>query len=115
MNGKYTIEGHTPIECDDVMAWAKWFESADRNVARSELGSFAWMVWLGRLLKTRRFEPVRVSTVFLGLDHNYLGDGEPLLFETMIFGGIHDEEQWRYSTWNEAVTGHYKAVKVVRS
>lgn len=28
----------------------------------------------------------RVSTVWLGLDHNW-GGGEPLLFETMSFGG----------------------------
>src|SRR5215471_17514474 len=27
----------------------------------------------------------RVSTVFLGLDHNYSGVGPPIVFETMIF------------------------------
>jgi len=26
-----------------------------------------------------------------GLDHNFLREGPPILFETMIFGGRHDE------------------------
>jgi len=46
-----------------------------------------------------------VSTVFLGLDHAF-GDGPPVLFETMVFGGPLDGEQDRYCTWDEAVAGH---------
>lgn len=30
----------------------------------------------------------------------------PLLFETLIFGGEHDGDMWRYSTWDEAKAGH---------
>lgn len=44
---------------------------------------------------------VRVSTVFLGLDH-FGRVGEPVLWETMIFGGAHDGYQARYTsrrTW----------------
>ena len=52
------------------------------------------------------YENVRVSTVFLGIDHNYNSDKEPLLFETMIFGGALDQWQWRYSTWEEAEVTH---------
>jgi hypothetical protein len=47
---------------------------------------------------------VRVSTVFLGIDHAW--EGPPLLFETMVFGGPLDEEMERYSTWEEAERGH---------
>jgi hypothetical protein len=54
---------------------------------------------------------VYVSTVFLGLDHSF-GEGPPQLFETMIFGGEHDEYQERYSTWDEAEAGHKKACKL---
>lgn len=50
-----------------------------------------------------------VSTVFLGLNHNY-GDGPPLIFETMIFGGPMDQYQDRYSTEEEAMAGHNFAV-----
>ena len=45
-----------------------------------------------------------VSTVFLGLDHNYMPDGPPLLFETMVFPECDFCE--RYSTWEQAVAGH---------
>ena len=49
----------------------------------------------------------RVSTVWLGLDHNYWGDGPPLIFESMAFGeGWDDEKVRRYSTWEQAEAGH---------
>lgn len=48
---------------------------------------------------------VRVSTVWLGLDHGW-GEGAPLIFETMVFGGALDEECVRYSTLDEAEAGH---------
>jgi len=51
-----------------------------------------------------------VSTVFIGLDHRFTGDGPPLVFETMVFGGPFDQEQERYSTWDEAVAGHARMV-----
>lgn len=51
-----------------------------------------------------------VSTVFLGFDHQY-GEGPPLLFETMIFGGEYDNCQWRHSTWEQAETCHNRVVK----
>lgn len=57
------------------------------------------------------FGDVTVSTVFLGLDHGY--NGQVLLFETMIFGGEHDGYQERYTTWEEAVSGHKIACDMV--
>jgi hypothetical protein len=54
---------------------------------------------------------IRVSTVWLGLDHQW-GNGPPLIFETMIFGGDHDEEQWRYSTREQAEAGHRRACEL---
>lgn len=48
----------------------------------------------------------RVSTVFLHLDHNWDPEGQPVLFETMIFGGPYDQEMWRYHTWDEAKASH---------
>ena len=38
---------------------------------------------------------VLVSTVFLALDHSFMNDSEPVLFETMVFGGEHDQHQER--------------------
>ena len=52
-----------------------------------------------------------VSTVFLGLDHNFSDEGPPLLFETMILDDRCDDQyQERYSTYEEAEHGHEVAV-----
>ena len=56
-----------------------------------------------------------VSTVFLGLDHQHWRGSPPLLFETMIFGGPHDEYQRRYSTNEEAIAGHAEAVALAQN
>ena len=94
MNGQYILNGKTPVECNDLMEWAKQMERKNRIVEQSQFGD------------------VKVSTVFLGLDHSF-GGGKPLLFETMIFGGENDQYQERYSTWDEAVEGHKKACDLV--
>ena len=90
--GYYILDGKEPIEVSDITAWAVQFEMADRIVKQTPL-----------------HHDVVVSTIFLGLDHQW-GDGPPLLFETRIFGGKHDQDQWPYSTWDEAVAGHNKVV-----
>lgn len=87
-----------PVAGDDVMVWAREFERGDKR----------------RVDETRLPGGVRVSTVFLGLDHAW-DAGPPLIFETMIFGGKHDEYQERYSTWKQAVAGHAKAVELAKS
>ena len=50
-----------------------------------------------------------------GLDHNFLREGPPILLETMIFGGRHDEFLKRCATWDEAEAMHVEAVQLVRS
>ncbi len=93
-DGKWILDGHTPVPVDDLLTWAAWFEVADRIVASTDLGD------------------VRISTVFLGLDHRFGAAGPPLLFETMIFGGPEDQYTDRYATWAEAEVGHRKAVEI---
>jgi hypothetical protein len=60
-----------------------------------------------------------VSTVFLGLDHNFGfgSDSDAVLFETMIFTDEGPDEGLsdlpycdRYRTWGEAEKGHQKAL-----
>lgn len=97
MSRKYILggpDGHTPIEVEDLTFWANNFE-ANKRVALDLV------------------ESIQVSTVFLGLDHAF-GYGPPLLFETMIFGGKHDEYQERYSTWDEAEAGHKRALALAK-
>jgi hypothetical protein len=56
---------------------------------------------------------ILVSTVFLGINHAF-GDGPPILFETMIFGGVHDGYQARYQTWQQALSGHDETLALVQ-
>lgn len=96
--GMYTLsETRIPVPCPDHLQWAEFMETADRHVADDTVG------------------PLRVSTVFLGLDHSFGGD-PPILFETMIFGAdeasdMHETYCKRYATWAEAEAGHHVAVK----
>lgn len=64
-----------------------------------------------------------VSTVWLGLDHSFGRGDRPVLFETMVFdehgaeGKRGDEVVdgcWRYSTEDEALTGHRAVCEQVR-
>lgn len=50
----------------------------------------------------------RISTVWLGLDHNFSGKGPPLIFETMVFKGQSYEDLFcaRYATEEGARIGH---------
>jgi hypothetical protein len=59
------------------------------------------------------FGAVRVSTVFMGLDHSF-GDGPPVLWETLVFGGLWDEYQWRYRSRSDAEAGHTDIVKRIK-
>ena len=63
-----------------------------------------------------------VSTVDLGINHQFLKGLPPLYYETMIFrkNGIHKEKnlfayyQERYTTEEEAKKGHEEAVEFVK-
>jgi hypothetical protein len=93
----YILMNRVPIAVD-WKTWAVWFDKIEnRRVARTEIN-----------------ESCYVSTVFLGLDHNFSGKGEPLLFETMIFGGPLDQDTYRYRTWADAERGHEAAVVEAR-
>jgi hypothetical protein len=89
----YTLKNKKVVPTD-LMGWALAFESLNRHVAQT---------WI---------KDINVSTVFLGIDHNFLGS-KLLLFETQVFGGEHDRLINRYSTWEEAEEGHAKICKRV--
>lgn len=77
-----------------LLEWAEFMENGDRAVAKTQIGV------------------VSISTVFLGIDHGW-GEGEPVLYETMIFGGDFDSYQTRSCTWEEAEEAHKEAVSLV--
>ena len=89
----YILEGRTPKQVS-LMEWASWFETIGNR----------------RIKLTKFSKNIKISTVFLGIDHNFYG-GEPVLFETMIFGGDRDEECIRYSSVDDSLKRHDKIVK----
>lgn len=58
---------------------------------------------------------ISVSTVWTGIDHGFRRPGDlnykPIIFETMIFGPVMDQEMTRYCTLEEAVEGHARTVE----
>jgi hypothetical protein len=64
-----------------------------------------------------------VSTIWLGINHNFFFKEPPIIFETMIFK---EDENWpyhedlegyqeRYSTYEEALKGHEKACEEIKN
>lgn len=96
MTDRYILDDDgTPVIEPDLFKWGRWFEHADRIINRTMV------------------EDVRVSTLFLGLDQSSeFGGDSPILFETRIFGGPHDQYQEQYATRDEALAGHQRAVEL---
>jgi hypothetical protein len=92
---KYYDRQGQPIT--NVFAWGKKLEDrAYQRVAETTLPDGKW-----------------ISTVWLGLDHNY-GDGPPLIFESMVFpkrGEYGELDCERYSTEADALAGHAQLVE----
>jgi hypothetical protein len=89
--------------------WYAWYDlNKDNTVVQCDFPPKDTSHW--RLLRTD-YPKVRVSTVFLGLDHNFLEEGAPILFETMVFANgakMIDLACERYSSYSDAVAGHWK-------
>lgn len=87
-------ENGNPVPEPDIVKFAAWFEDPkNRRVMETDLGLRG-----------------RVSTVFLGTDHGY-GSYRPVLWETMVFRGWFQGEQFRYTSKQTAVKGHKAIAK----
>lgn len=92
----YILKDGEPVVCEDIVEWARWYEkSGDQRI-------------VGRT-NTPKGD---VSTVFLGLDHSH-GGGPPVLWETMVFGGLLSDECERYTSLEDAKSGHARWVHQV--
>ena len=94
----YILIGQTP-EPSTAEGWVRWLAEHDRVVHETRVGDYF------------------VSTIFLGLNANYIGRGPPILFETVIFGPDGNspalDYQRRCSTWEEAKAMHERACAMV--
>jgi hypothetical protein len=90
----YILNGKEPVDVTKA-EWAKWCETADRHVAKTDITSQMF-----------------VSTLFTGLQ---LKGSPPMLFETAVCGQRGVKQMIAaYSTWEEAERGHQQAVHDVR-
>ena len=102
MRNYYKLEDKNVVQCKDMMEWAAWYETAcltgDRHVALDFIAG------------------IRVSTVFLGIDHNFSMSGRPILFETAVFVGRwgRDVDMFRYCIYEDAEAGHKKIVEEIK-
>ncbi len=114
LGGYYLLDkDRNVVPAKDVLEWAEGFDEDARRVGYDENSRY------------------RISTVFLGLDHRFGGEGPPLVFETMVFEKLPLWKSWllylfprlswhyywsqwsdieceRCSTWAEAEAQHAK-------
>lgn len=88
----------------DLQEWADLFEKRYEDLSMDS--------WWRR--QTRISDEVEVSTVWLGLNHQWL-DGPPLCWETMVFGSEHEGDPWRYSSRQLALDDHERIVAALRA
>lgn len=93
--GLFVLHGKVAVPVETIEEWARAFDTKKRIVAQDRIGGCF------------------ISTVFLGIDHQY-GDGPPLIFETMIFRGGDGDETMRCESWEQAERQHKDAVAMVR-
>ncbi|TCK36702.1 hypothetical protein B0G84_5715 [Paraburkholderia sp. BL8N3] len=85
----YKLDGQAVGKAITLLEWAEWTLTADRNIARTIIGS--------RI----------VVTFFNGIDYDNPGHVmPPLLFETGVSTGGDVIGQWRTATWGAAEKAH---------
>lgn len=98
--GQYILdENGNTVPAKSLLGWAMWMQTGKRQLALDLIGR------------------ARVSTIFMGLDHHLMRDEphQPILWETMVFGGPYDRHQQRYASKEEALRGHAKIVQMLTS
>ena len=106
---------HKPVPARSVTEWEKWMFDERLKIGVGRIGYETINGW-------------KVSTIFLGIDHGFGGPSR--WFETMIFvdedrpAPLEDDErlkewrenqQMRYSTWDEAEKGHAMFCEIIRN
>jgi hypothetical protein len=88
-----------PQPCD-LLTWGKWFNIHNTTVANDQVGE------------------ARISTVFFGVDLRLVSgidNGQPVLWETMIFGGPYHLHGYRYTSERAALEKHAALVAQLRA
>lgn len=101
--GRYILDADgNPQPEPNLVKWAKWYGKYKRQIAQDYVGK------------------VHISTIFLALDQSFpfFSPQRPILWETMIFDADHGEHDCyiqRYTSLEDALAGHKKAVEMVKN
>lgn len=97
---KYILDANgNPVLCDDLFTWAEWFETSGESRV---------------VQKTIVADGVQVSTIFLGIDHNWSRRGPPMIYETRVFGGPIEGDCLRAAKRTTALKNHAAMIAKTR-
>jgi hypothetical protein len=91
------------------------FYILDNKIPKTVSNRHEWEKWMHQfedcciICNTRLNGNIFISTTFFGCS----SVAEPLLFETVIIGGLYNGFSAKTSTWQEAEEAHQRAVKIV--
>jgi hypothetical protein len=99
---KYILVDKKPVKVN-LLQWAEWFEDLNNRGLFHDICE-------------KDGVEVRVSTLFMGLDLGDISKREehPLLFETMVFGGIDNYYMKRYRFYDDALAGHNEILNNIK-
>ena len=89
----YILQNQQPTPIADKYLWEMWMQYHEAAC----------------ILHETSLHGTIVSTTFLGCSD----EEEPLLFETIIIGGLHDNYSKKSSDWKEAKAEHKRALGIV--
>ncbi len=91
---------------------SKFYDKEGNEISLLEWGNLFENKEYKRVSSTHLKNGIWVSTIWLGMDHNYFGEGENgiKIFESMAFspGKLGELDCVRYSNLKEAINGHVK-------
>lgn len=93
----FSLDGETVKKITDIDEIPAAFNMKNRRLALDKLG-----------------EGNGVSTVFLVMDHNHGDSKTPVLFETMVMYKGEEIGMYRYSSVEQALTGHREALEALK-
>jgi len=103
-DGLYVLDQNgEPVAEPDPQVWADWFFQS--KIKEPKLS----------IVRRSKIGKAIVSTVFIGVDHNFSEDGPPILWESMVFGGPFDHQSTRCSGSREqAEAMHERMIQLVK-
>lgn len=93
----------------------KYYDKTGNEISPEQYSDYHHDVDYWRIARDILPDGKVVSTVWLGIDHNYEDTGDPIIFETMVFpseDSFSDLACFRYRNEADAIEGHKDTVTI---